>query len=271
MNKIFVYLIVIFSLLLTPYSILFSQIFYGGKTEIGIDEHLGAQIPLNLKFCNEKGDSVTLAQLIDKPTVLSFVYFDCPGLCSPLQHGISDVIDNCDLELGKDYKVLTISFNYKDDPIKANKKKKDFATCISKNKCIYWTYLTSDSIVINNILRSVGYKIKVTGLDYSHPSGIVVVSPKGIITRYLYGVSFLPLDFKMAVIEAQKGQARPTISKILSYCFAYDPQGRKYKLEATKISGTIILFFAFVLLLYMIAKPKRKQKDININNEPMNN
>ena len=252
-----IYLVIIFYFFL--FTIGYSQIFNGGKTEIGIDEHLGKQIPLDLKFCNEKGDSVTLGQLIDNPTVLSFVYFDCPGLCSPLQHGISDVIDNNNLELGKDYKVITISFNYKDDPIKADKKKKNFATCISENKCIYWTYLTADSITINKILHSVGFKIKVTGVDFSHPSGIVVVSPKGIITRYLYGVSFLPLDFKMAIIEAQKGLSRPTVSKILSYCFSYDPQGRKYKLEVTKISGTIILFLAFILLLYAVIKPKRKK------------
>jgi protein SCO1 len=259
MKKIFLFFTFNFLLLAFAYS----QIFNDSKTEIGIDEHLGKQIPLNLKFCNEKGDSVTLAQLIDKATVLSFVYFDCPGLCSPLQHGISDVIDNNNLELGKDYKVITISFNYKDDPKKADKKKKNFATCISKNKCIYWTYLTTDSVTINRILASVGFKIKVTGVDFSHPSGIVIVSPKGVITRYLYGVSFLPLDFKMAIIEAQKGISRPTVSKILSYCFAYDPQGRKYKLEVTKISGTVILFLAFMLLLYAIVKPKRKSKTID--------
>lgn len=235
-----------------------AQVFNNSKSEIGINEHLGKTIPLNLKFCDEKGDSVTLGQLIDKPTVLSFVYFDCPGLCSPLQQGISDVIDNSTLEIGKDYKVITISFNYKDDPAKAEKKKKNFASCISKNKCMYWTYLTGDSASINKILSSVGYKIQITGMDFSHPSGIVLISPKGLITRYLYGVSFLPMDFRMAIGEAQKGLPRPTINKVLSFCFAYDPEGKKYTLQVTKISATIIIFLALVFLAVLVFK-KRKQ------------
>jgi protein SCO1 len=235
-----------------------SQVFNNSNAKIGIDEHLGKMIPLNLKFSSEHGDSITLGQIIDKPTVLSFVYFDCPGLCSPLQQGISEVIDKSDLVIGKDYKVITISFNYKDDPVKAEKKKKNFAQCISKNKCEYWYYLTSDSTTINKIMKAVGYKVKVTGVDFAHPSGIVVVSDKGMITRYLYGVTFLPIDFKMSIIEASKGLPRPTISKVLDFCFAYDPASKRYALQVTKISASLIILFALFLLGYLILKPKRK-------------
>jgi protein SCO1 len=237
-----------------------AQVFVGNGAQIGIDEKLGQTIPLDLKFCNEMKDTVTLGDLIKQPTVLSFVYFDCPGLCSPLQQGISEVIDQSNLELGKDYKVITISFNYRDDPRKAEKKKKNFAQCISKNKCSNWFYLTSDSVAINSILKAVGYKVKVTGMDFAHPSGIVVVSPKGKITRYLYGIKFLPLDFKMAIIEAQREQPRATISKVLDFCFAYDQEGRKYVLQVTKLAASIIIFLALSLLLFLFIK-KRKNKE----------
>ena len=102
--------------------------------EVGIIEHLGNTIPLDLKFVNEKGDTVTLAQLITKPTILSFVYFDCPGLCSPLLEGLGSVMQKTNLDLGIDYQVITISFNFRDTPEKAKAKKDKFVDRYSKGK-----------------------------------------------------------------------------------------------------------------------------------------
>ena len=230
----------------------FGQPFTTG--EVAINEHLDSIIPLNLVFNNEQNKNIKLGDIIDRPTVLAFVYFDCPGLCSPLQQGISELIGNSDLVLGKDYKVITISFNFKDTPEKARQKKANFTSKISKEKAPFWIYLTGDSAAVVKILNSVGYKIKVAGLDYIHPSAIVIVSPKGKITRYLYGQRFLPFDFKMAIIEAQKGISRPTVNKVLEFCYAYDPDNRRYTLEVTKVAGTVILvilalFFAVLILI----------------------
>lgn len=96
-------------------------------------------------------------------------------------------------------------------------------------------------------------------MDFAHPSGIVIVSPKGKITRYLYGLKFLPFDFKMAIIEAQKELSRPSINKVLDFCFAYDPEGKKYTLQITKLAATMILFFAVVLLSYLLIKSRRER------------
>ena len=106
----------------------FAQPFTTG--EVGINEHLDATIPMDLIFNNDQSKNIKLGDIIDRPTVLSFVYFDCPGLCSPLQQGISELIGNSDLVLGKDYKVITISFNFKDSPEKARQKKANFTTKI---------------------------------------------------------------------------------------------------------------------------------------------
>lgn len=235
-----------------------AQVFMGNQLNVGVDEKLGDTIPLNLKFISESGDTMILGDIIDKPTILSFVYFNCPGLCSPLQQGVSEVIDRSDLVLGKDYESITISFDYKDDPSKASEKKKNFAQCVSKDKCEHWYYLTGDSAAINSILQSVGYHIQIAGLDFVHPSGIVVVSPEGKITRYLYGLTFNQFDLKMAIIEAQKGLARPTINKVLEYCFAYEPEGKKYTLQVTKLSATIIIFISLIFLGFLFFKPKKK-------------
>lgn len=243
---------------LIPFLLLFltgwSQPF---TNEIGIDEKLGEYISLDLKFFNDKSEVVTLRQLIDKPTVIAFVYFDCPGLCSPLQEGFADVIDNTDLVLGVDYQAMTISFNFHDTPEKAAIKKANFVTKISEDKVKHWHYLTTDSATVVQILNEVGYKIKIAGLDYIHPSALVVVSPEGKITRYLYGLRFLPFDLKMSVVEAQKGLPRPTVNRILEFCYAYEPEGKRYKLEVTKVVGVITLL---VLGLFFIVLLIRKKK-----------
>ncbi len=226
--------------------------------EVGIVEHLGDTLPLDLTFYNESNDTVTLRQLIDKPTILSFVYFDCPGLCSPLLSGVSDAIDHLDMELGKDYQVLTISFNTKDDAKKAAQKKINFVQNISKENREHWIYLTSKQESIDLITDAVGYKYKPQGLDFSHPSAIILVSPQGKITRYLYGLSYLPFDVKMAVIEAQQGIQRPTINRILQYCFAYDPASRSYGLQITKVIGFMTLLILGLVFFILLIRGRKK-------------
>ena len=227
---------------------------------VGITEHLEDTLPLNLKFINETGDTVYLGNYINKPTILSFVYFDCPGLCNPLLDGVNDVVGKVDLELGKDFDVLTISFNPGDSYLKAADKKINFSTSIDTSNSMHWNYLVGDDKNVQGILNAVGYKIKKVGVDWLHPSAIIVVSPEGKITRYLYGTYFLPFDLKMAVSEASKGISRPTINRVLEFCFSYDPQGQKYKLQITKVAATIILFLGVLLLAFLVLKPKKKQE-----------
>jgi protein SCO1/2 len=230
----------------------------GADGQVGIFENLGKPIPLDLKFVNEKSDTVSLGQLIDRPTILTFVYFDCPGICTPLLEGVSEVIEQMDMEIGKDYKVISISFNPNDDPAKAVSKKSNIVCekCTEKNE--NWIYLTGDSASINKVLTSVGFSIKRVGNDYLHPGAIMILSPKGIITRYLYGIKFMPLDLKLALIEAEKGLARPTIHRVLEFCYSYDPVGKRYGLEIMKLLGTFILLGIVLFLSILLIKSKKK-------------
>ncbi|MFZ4398563.1 MAG: SCO family protein [Bacteroidales bacterium] len=227
------------------------------STEVGVIEHLGSKLPLDLKFINDKFDTVTLKQLISKPTILSFVYFDCPGLCSPLLEGLGSVIQKTNLELGKDYQVITISFNFRDTPDKAKAKKEKFVDRYSKGKGDAWMFLTTDSLTIFKITDAAGFKTKAVGLDFVHPSAILAISPTGMITRYLYGVTFLPIDFKMAIVEANKEQPRPTIQKILQICYTYDPENKRFALDITKIAGIMIIFFILVFIIVLFIKRKK--------------
>lgn len=230
--------------------------------EVGIVEKLGETMPLDLTFQNEENDTVSLGELIDKPTILSFVYFDCPGLCSPLLSGISEVVEKMDMKLGEDYQVITISFNTKDTPEKARVKKKNFVQKIGEENRRHWVYLTGSQENILKATEAVGWKYKPQGLDFAHPSAIILLSPEGKITRYLYGISYLPFDTKMAIIEAQKGIARPTINKILEYCFAYDPGGKTYTLQVTRVVGAFtLIILALVFITLVIRGRRRKAKN----------
>ena len=234
----------------------FSQV--DQSPEVGVVEHLGKTIPLDLKFVNDKSEPVTLRQLINKPTILSFVYFDCPGLCSPLLDGIADVISKMNMKLGKDFDIITISFNTKDTPEKARIKKLNFVQKIQEKDRGSWFYLTGELENIQKITEAVGFRYKPTGVDFAHPSTIIMLSPTGKITRYLYGVTYLPFDVKMAVGEALKGQAQPTSSKILDYCFGYDAKSRSYTLQVTRLIGTFIIILGLFFVTYLLISNKRK-------------
>jgi protein SCO1/2 len=228
------------------------------ESEVGITERLGDTIPLQLSFNNEQNQPVQLKELINKPTILVLIYFDCPGICPMLLSGVSDVIEHSDMTLGKDFRIVTVSFNENDKPAQAIEKKQNFLRKKSLPHAKDWIYLTGDSATIHTLTNSVGYHFKRAGNDFIHPVAIIILSPEGKITRYLYGTSFLPFDLKMAIVEAQKGQSRPTINRMLEYCFSYDPEGRKYTLQVTKISATIIIFFAIVLFIYLVIRNRRK-------------
>ena len=231
----------------------------GLAEEVGIVEHLDTIIPANITFNNELGQPVQLKSLIDKPTILSLVFYNCPGICPMLLNGVSDVIEKMGLELGKDYQVMTVSFDQTDTPQGSVEKKKNHLGPHSKTRSAHWMYFTGDSANIYSLTKAVGYNFIPEGNGFMHPACIIILSPEGKVTRYLYGTSYLPFDVKMAIIEAQKGQSRPTINRVLEYCFSYDPEGRKYTLQVTKITATIIIFFAAMLFIILIVRSSRKK------------
>ena len=229
--------------------------------EIGVVEHLDEFLPTDIYLIDENNQRVVLTDLIDKPTIINWVYYRCPGICSPLMEGLAKVMDASDLVAGVDYQVLTISFDPSETIDLGIRKKTNYLNLVDKKEQISkgWHFFVSDSASIVKGTNAVGFKYKRTGQDFAHAASVTVVSPKGKITRYLNGIYFLPFDFKMAIIESSKGMSAPTINKIMQYCFSYDPVGQAYVLNVTKISGTLILFVAMLFFLVLIFKPKRKK------------
>lgn len=238
----------------------FSQDENSDEPEIGIVEHLGDYIPEDIEIITDSGEVVNLREIIDKPTILNFVYYRCPGICSPLMSGIAEVISKSDLELGRDYQVLTISFDFTEGIELAQRKRTNYLNQItSEVNEEGWQFFIADSADIARATDAVGFKYKKTGNDFLHSASIIVVSPEGKITRYLNGTYFLPFDLKMSIIEASKGKVGTTINKVLQYCYSYDPDGQGYVLNVTRVAGTIILLIAGIILIVLLLKPKNKK------------
>jgi protein SCO1/2 len=239
---------------------IFSQTGNDDEIEIGVVEKLNQYVPLDTYLVNEEGDTVLLRNLYDKPTILNFVYYRCPGICSPLMNGLAEAIDKTDLILGEDYQVLTISFDPRESTLLAERKKNNYLNMAERKEEVEngWLFFTADSASIKALTDATGFRYKPTGNDFIHSATIIFTDPEGKITRYMNGIYFLPFEIKMSVIEASQGKSGPTINKVLQYCYSYDPDGQKYVMNITKVAGTLIIFIALILLIVLLFVRRKK-------------
>jgi len=243
---------------------LFCLRFLKADVEVGIVEKLGNHIPLGLEFVNDQGKKVVLKDIIKKPTILMFVYYHCPGICSPLLTGVTEVVDRADIVPGKDYQLVTISFDHTETWDKAKKWKENHLQALEKTiSPEAWNFLVGDSLTIRKITDAVGFYFKPDGKgDFIHGAALYSIAPDGKIIRYLFGTEFNPFDFKMAIIEAEKGLPLPTVNRILKFCFSYDPQGRKYMFNFTRVAGTIMLIALSIFFAVLVFKKKRTSDEV---------
>lgn len=236
------------------------------KIEVGIDEQLGKTIPLQEFFVDENGNKVQLKDLFTKPTVLSFVYYNCPGICSPLLMEMSDIINKSEMVAGVDYNVVSISMDDLETPKDAMERKQTFFKTLDKNiPPESWKFLTGDSATIKKVADAVGFYFKRNGKDFLHAGAFIFVDNNGKICRYLFpsysekrGFGILPFDFKMSVIETSEGKISPTMAKVLQFCFSYDPEGQTYVLNFTRIFGAgILIIIGIFAIVYLRVKPKK--------------
>jgi protein SCO1/2 len=239
------------------------------QNDADILEHLGAKIPLNLKFSDSDGKQVQLKDIIDKPTIIDFVYYECPGICSPLMTEVAHVANISDLRPGIDYQILSISFDETETPEIALKKKKTFLSLIDSKPFpdSAWRFLTGDSLSIDELTRAAGFNFKRTGRNFIHAGALIFVSPRGEICRYLYpdyaqtrGFGILPFDFKMAVLETAQGKKIPVIGRALQFCFSYDPQGKTYVFNILRVFGAGIILGVILFVVLIKVKPKKDKR-----------
>jgi len=225
---------------------------FNQQMQIGFEEKQGLYADLNVKLINEAGDTVLLKDVINKPTILNMVYYRCPGTCSPLMWGISKFIDDVDLQLGKDYQVVTISFDPSETiDLGIRKKASYLSTMKKKESADGWLFYVSDSLNISKLTQSVGFNYEKVNNEYVHPTGLIALAADGKIVRYLRGIDFLPFDIKITMVEAAEGKIGPSINRLLAICYSYDDQGNKFVFNVTRVSAIVILFFVVIIFLVL--------------------
>jgi len=253
--KIYLILVGIFFILISN---LFAE--QNKQVKVGIDEKLGNHIPKDVYFYNSDGKKIKLDSVITKPTILALVYYHCPNVCSPLLMGVSEVVDRIELQPGKEFQVITLSFDQNEKPVDAKKWKDEHLN--SMRRIIpddSWLFLTGDSSSIKKVTNAVGFYFNPEkDKNFSHPASLIVLSPKGKVIRYIFGTQFLPFDVEMAITEASKGTPTPTINKILDYCFSYERESNRYVFNFKKVAGSIILLSVFIFLSVLIIKNKKR-------------
>ena len=229
---------------------------------VGIDEKLGQVIPLDVTFYDEKGQEVSLRQLIHTPTVLAPVFLSCPDVCSLLLYNLAQVLNQLPSEPGKEYLVVALSFDETEKPPLAYAKKMMYLKMIEKPfPAEAWRFLTGEQENIRKLTDSIGFHFRREGKNFLHPVSLVILSSDGKITRYIYGTDLLPFDLKMALLEASQGKMGPTIGKVLRFCFSYDPKGRKYVFNTLKVTGVVTLLFALSFILFLVFKGKKQKPE----------
>jgi len=239
------------------------------KVEIGVVENLGSYIPLNTELIDENGNKFLLKNNLDKPVVISFVYYECPGICSPLLTELASVIGKADLVAGVDYNVFIISMDASEDYNLATSKKQNYLKMMKKQiDPNSWRFLTGDSLSVRRLSDAIGFYYKKEGDEFIHSAALMFIASNGKICRYLYPdftrrdeFSILPFDFKMAVLEASEGTPTPTIAKVMKFCFSYDPEGKTYVFNLLKVFGGGILLLTVILVVYLSVKPRKEKAE----------
>jgi len=225
---------------------------------VGIDQNLNAQIPLELNFKDENGQTVRLGSYFrGKPVVLALVYYECPGLCDLVLNGLSHTMEQTSLNVGSDYEVVTVSFNPKESWQLAHAKKANYIEKYQRTGAeAGWHFLTGDQDAITKLTQVVGfhYNWDPVAKQFAHASGIMVLTPEGKIARYFYGIAYKPRDFRLGLVEASANKIGSPADQVLLFCYHYDPTTGKYGMAITEITralgtATVLALGAFVFIM----------------------
>lgn len=223
--------------------------------DVGIDQKLDTQLPLDLIFRDESGATVRLGDYFGKrPVVLSLVYFNCPMLCNQVLNGLTGSMDTLSFDIGKEFDVVTVSFDPRETPELAREKKETYIKWYKRpGAADGWHFLTGDKHEIDKLAAAVGFRYHYDPAtnQFAHASGIMLATPQGKLARYFYGIEYAPRDLKLGLIEASENRIGSPVDKLLLYCYHYDPAAGKYGpvvMNLIRLGGaaTMIGFVAMV-------------------------
>jgi protein SCO1/2 len=235
---------------------------------INVQEHLGAQIDTSLTFTDEEGNRVTLADYFrdGRPVMLTLAYYNCPMLCTLVLNAVSDGIDQLPWQPGQEYQVITVSINPLETPELAAQKKQNYLSAMEKKiNPDGWHFLVGEQEAISRLAEQVGfvYYYDEEKEQYAHPAVTYLLTPEGVISRYLYGLDYTGLNLKLALLEAGQGKLGNTIDQLLLYCYHYDPDEKGYVVFAgniMRLGGVMTIFLLGGMLLILWRREAQRNK-----------
>ena len=230
---------------------------------VGIEQHLNGQVPPDLAFVDDTGRAVKLGDYFGKkPLILNLVYYNCTMLCGEALAGLSASMKMIKFDAGKEFEVVTVSFDPRESPDLAAAKKKEYVRRYGRPGAdAGWHFLTGSADSINALTKAVGFQYQYDAArnQYAHATAIMVLTPQGRISRYFYGVDFPPKDLRLGLVEASSGKIGNPIDAVLLYCYHYDPEAGKYGAVVSnmlKLGGavTILLLGGLLLVLFRLER-----------------
>jgi protein SCO1/2 len=237
--------------------------------QIGVDEKLGGQVPPGIPFRDEEGKTVSLGDFFGKgPVVLTLNYYTCPMLCPlTLRNLLSSASAMSGISLDRDYRIVSVSIDPDEKPEAARARAAEMHAMVKGTGApgARWPFLSGGRDEIGALTAAVGFRYRKVENEFAHPNAIVVLTPGGRISRYLYGIELEPRDLRLALIEAAGGRIgeSPNINRALLYCFHYDPVERKYALYARNIMKAGGIFtLVFMAVLYLALWKRRRPRTL---------
>ena len=226
-------------------------------SEVRFEQRLNEQLPLDARFKDAAGRDVTLGDFFGKrPVVLAFVYYECPMLCTQVLNGLTSSLGVLDETVGREFDVVAISFDPRETPALADGKKKSHLDRYKRPESADgWHFLTGDEAAIKAVTDAAGfhYVWDEKTQQFAHPSGIIVATPQGKLSRYFFGIEYAPRDVKFALVESSAGKIGNAIDQLLLYCYHYDPATGSYgfvAMGAVRVAGavTVLALVGFVVM-----------------------
>lgn len=235
--------------------------------DVGIDQRLNQQVPLDLMFRDETGRSVPLQTYFGKkPVVLALIYYNCPMLCTLVLNGLIQSLNTMSFVAGKEFDVIAVSFDPRETSELATGKKRAYLErYIVKGTESGWHFLTGDESSIKALTQTVGFRYAYDAEKdlFAHASGVIVLTPEGKISRYFYGVEYPPRDLRLGLVEASENKIGSPVDQLLLMCYHYDPTTGKYGavvMNVVRLAGTITLIIIISFIVLTIRRDRKKQK-----------
>lgn len=239
--------------------------------EVGIDQRLNEQLPLDARLRDETGRDVALKDYFgSRPVILVLAYYDCPMLCTQVLNGVVSTLRAVPFDAGKEFDVVVLSFDPRETPELAAAKKDVYMQIYKREgTAAGWHFLTGDAESIKRVTEAVGFRYYYDEAtkQFAHASAIMVATPQGRLSHYFYGIEYAPKEVRLSLVEASANKIGSPVDQLLLYCYHYDPATGKYGMaimNVVRVAGAVTLLGILALLLFL-RRPRARRGQVELN------